>query len=102
MPTLTLQPYHKLPIPFNAYIRFFLERYSRISYRVEAEHPVDVHIVDSQGLAQFNQGLEFFSYQSFYGLPVVNNTLSLPFQGVGYLIIFNPNPNPTAIHYEIS
>jgi hypothetical protein len=101
VPTLTLSANYYLSIPFDVNVPI-LRVTGSVQYRVESDHPINVYIVDPQGLAEFSQGVAFHFYDRAEGVLQHSNKLRLPIRGQAYLLISNPNPNPTAVHYDIS
>ena len=70
-------------------------------YLVESENPVDVFLVDQQGLSEYDQGLLFHFYDGAERVWEHEKRLRLAFRGEAYLLIVNSAPDPTAVHYEI-
>src|SRR6266702_1904733 len=91
---LTLKGQHHIVLAYN------VPANGRVRFEVESETPTNTIVLDGQGLALFKAGQP---YVPFGGLPMLQQhrqELTLPFQGTWFLVILNPLPTSTAVHFN--
>jgi hypothetical protein len=74
----------------------------RVEILVEANGPVDIHVVPEDELEEFRTGNPI-SGPSYYDYKRLSKRLRLPFEeGSGwYLVIDNTSDEPRAVHYDV-
>ena len=89
--------------PANTYLSFEynFHRIGTIKFYVESEFPIDTFIVDMHGYNEFQSGREYTTYGGFNNREEHRQELRVPYEGYWYLIIHNPQPNASAVHYEV-
>ena len=99
VPTLTLQQRYHIAIPIQSGILDPL--FGMWLPRIESEYPVNVYVVDPQGLADYQKALPFGRYDTAEGVTTFYKSLRLA-QGTYYLLVSNSGNQPTALHYVVS
>lgn len=97
VPTLTLQGKSHIALPFKtpSLVLFRIQ-----PYRVESEHPVNVCVVDQNGLTDFRAGRACHRYVSAEGIHQFREWFRVK-PGEYFLLIINQNSGDTAVHYEV-
>lgn len=97
MPTTLLEPNTHLKIKYR------VPRSRVIKYYVEAERPVNTHVLDEEGLKYYYDARDFSSYGGLNRRREHVQELRLPFLGWWFLIIENPSSKESiAVHYDVS
>lgn len=96
MPTFTVGPNE------NVRIKFSVPKDHWIEFDVEAEQPIDVWVLDKEGLEQFDaveKTIECY-YRRLRSMKH-HEELELPFRGSWWLLIVNRSDEPVAVHYDV-
>lgn len=103
MAVQTLQSGYFISIPVDVNSKF-LPIFSNITMNIEAEHPIDVYVVNTDELELLKTGQQFSSVFSALGITsLVQNVLARVPQGqFAYVVIWNHGYQSSAIYYVIS
>lgn len=104
MAVVTLLPNYYTKIPVNVHAKI-LTIFSNISIQLEAEHAVNVFVVDDNGLRAFeNSQPSFLVYyqQDNVSSLTINLNLNIPQGQVAWVIIQSREQPYTAVYYQIS
>ena len=96
MPTLTLKRHHSVRVEIEAF-----EKNPYVDYEVESEQLVKTYILDEDGLEDYRNNKTFNSYNNKIKGRYNSERIRVPYKGYYYLVIYNPNDNDVAIHYEL-
>lgn len=104
MSVVTLQPRYYIKVLVDVHVKV-LAIISNVSIHIEAEHPVNVFVVDDEGLRAFESGQP--SYPVYYtqqGISALTTSLNLriPQGQVAWVVIQGVVQPYTAVHYEVS
>ncbi len=102
MPVVTIPPQYHLNIlvPHGATSGIMRMISGGVRVKIESEHPVDVYIVDRNGLAAFEAGRAFDNFYTARATHI-DQFVSIPLPiDVPYVVISNPGPQPAAVYYE--
>ena len=74
-----------------------------VKISVESERPIDVFVVDSASLADFDAVRAFNAIYTAREILRVSQTVRVPFtEGTVYVILRNSRRDPTAVYYEVT
>ena len=100
--TISINSNLRIPVDTNSSI-LSLYGGGDIRLRIESEYPIDVYVVDGEGLADFSAARGFNTLWKARGIQnLVQRVHARPRKGMTYVILLNQGPNPTAVHYEVS
>ncbi len=104
MPVATIPANHHIRIPVGGASRGLLRMLSGgVKISVESERPIDVFVVDSASLADFDAVRAFNAIYTAREILRVSQTVRVPFtEGTVYVILRNSRRDPTAVYYEVT
>ncbi len=103
MTVQTIDRNHFVSIPVDVNSKF-LAFFSNITLRIDAEHPVDVFVVNGDEFEAFTSGRQFNTFYSARGITQVSQNVfaRVPSGQLAYVVIQNVGSQRSAIYYEVS